>query len=152
MGELTSIYKTGATVVFVTGSIPEAVSFSHHVVRSCPSRVATVIDVELGQRDEATREATDFFKKITEVREALRGLDVVGRTRCGVSRTDDLVAPRPHPSCRRRLRTWRWQWFVIAHDIKPYLLPKPSLAPDQRQPVRDRQGGPQHPRRAPASA
>jgi NitT/TauT family transport system ATP-binding protein len=41
-----------------------------------PGRITVVIDVELGQRDEDTREATDFFKKITEVREALRGHEV----------------------------------------------------------------------------
>ena len=79
--ELTTICaETGATVVFVTHSIPEAVYLSDRVVVMSrrPGRITTVIDVELGQRDEDTREATDFFKKITEVREALRGLDVVG--------------------------------------------------------------------------
>ena len=45
---------------------------------------APIIDVELGERDEDTREATEFFKKITEVREALRGV--------GGSGPDDLIA------------------------------------------------------------
>ena len=31
-----------------------------------------MIDVDLGPRDDDTREASEFFKKITEVREALR--------------------------------------------------------------------------------
>jgi NitT/TauT family transport system ATP-binding protein len=79
--ELTGICaETGATVVFVTHSIPEAVYLSDRVVVMSrrPGRITVVIDVELGQRDEDTREATDFFKKITEVREALRGMEVVG--------------------------------------------------------------------------
>ena len=31
--------------------------------------------MDLGARTEDTREATEFFKKITEVREALRGVE-----------------------------------------------------------------------------
>jgi len=42
-----------------------------------PGRIAHVVDVELGShRDVDTREDVVFFKKITEVREALRGHDV----------------------------------------------------------------------------
>ena len=42
-----------------------------------PGRITHVVDVELGtRRDLDTREDAAFFKKITEVREALRGLDV----------------------------------------------------------------------------
>ena len=76
---------TGATVVFVTHSIPEAVYLSDRVVVMSrrPGRIRAVIDVELGQRDEDTREASDFFKKITEVREALRGIEGSG--------PDDLI-------------------------------------------------------------
>jgi NitT/TauT family transport system ATP-binding protein len=78
--ELTRICgETEATVVFVTHSIPEAVYLSDRVVVMSPrpGRITTVIDVELGTRDEDTREATEFFKKITEVREALRGLGAI---------------------------------------------------------------------------
>jgi len=63
------------TVVFVTPSIPEAVYLSNRVVvmSARPGRITDVIDVDLGRdRDEDTREDDAFFKKITEVREALR--------------------------------------------------------------------------------
>jgi NitT/TauT family transport system ATP-binding protein len=71
---------TGKTVVFVTHSIPEAVYLSDRVVVMSPrpGRITSVIDVGLGDRSEDTREATEFFKKITEVREALRGAEVSG--------------------------------------------------------------------------
>jgi NitT/TauT family transport system ATP-binding protein len=66
---------TGTTVLFVTHSIPEAVYLSDRVVVMSPrpGRIAAVIDVDLGARNDDTREAGEFFKKITEVREALRG-------------------------------------------------------------------------------
>ena len=76
--ELIRICATmGATVVFVTHSIPEAVFLSNRVVVMSPrpGRVAAVIGVELGRRDEDTREASAFFAKVTEVREALRGFE-----------------------------------------------------------------------------
>ncbi len=63
------------TVVFVTHSIPEAVYLANRVVvmSARPGRITDVIDVDLGRdRDEDTREDDSFFKKITEVREALR--------------------------------------------------------------------------------
>ena len=66
------------TVVFVTHSIPEAVYLANRVVvmSARPGRITDVIDVDLGAtRDEDTREDDAFFKKITEVREALRGAD-----------------------------------------------------------------------------
>jgi NitT/TauT family transport system ATP-binding protein len=78
--ELTRICtETDATVVFVTHSIPEAVYLSDRVavMSPRPGRITTVIDVDLGTRDEDTREATEFFKKITEVREALRSLGAI---------------------------------------------------------------------------
>lgn len=67
--------ETATTVVFVTHSIPEAVYLSDRVVvmSARPGRIAAIIDVTLGERGEATRESTQFFGKITEVREALRG-------------------------------------------------------------------------------
>lgn len=64
------------TVVFVTHSIPEAVYLSDRVVVMSPrpGRITELIDVDLGSdRDEDTREDDVFYKKITEVREALRG-------------------------------------------------------------------------------
>jgi NitT/TauT family transport system ATP-binding protein len=66
---------TGTTVIFVTHSIPEAVFLANRVVvmSARPGRVAAIVEVDLGQRTEDTRESTEFFKKITEVREALRG-------------------------------------------------------------------------------
>jgi NitT/TauT family transport system ATP-binding protein len=73
--------ETSTTVVFVTHSIPEAVFLSTRVVVMSPrpGRITDVIDVDLGtHRDVETREADAFFKKITEVREALRGIDTTG--------------------------------------------------------------------------
>jgi NitT/TauT family transport system ATP-binding protein len=63
--------------VFVTHSIPEAVYLSDRVVvmSARPGRITSVIEVDLGSRTDDTREATEFFKKITEVREALRGVE-----------------------------------------------------------------------------
>ena len=69
------------TVVFVTHSIPEAVYLSNRVVVMSPrpGRITDVIDVQLGaDRDEDTREDDLFYKKITEVREALRRVEGPG--------------------------------------------------------------------------
>jgi NitT/TauT family transport system ATP-binding protein len=67
--------ETGAAVVFVTHSIPEAVYLSDRVVVMSPrpGRITHVVDVALGTRDEDVRESERFFAAITEVREALRG-------------------------------------------------------------------------------
>ena len=67
--------ETEASVAFVTHSIPEAVYLSDRVVvmSARPGRVTHVVDVDLGERTEDTREAPEFFAKVTEVREALRG-------------------------------------------------------------------------------
>jgi NitT/TauT family transport system ATP-binding protein len=69
--------------VFVTHSIPEAVYLSDRVVVMSPrpGRIAAIVDVVLGERTEDTREATAFFAKITEVREALRGIELAQRAR-----------------------------------------------------------------------
>lgn len=71
--------ETHTTVVFVTHSIPEAVYLSTRVVVMSPrpGRITDVIPVGLGEaRDDDTREADGFYKKITEVREALRGIEL----------------------------------------------------------------------------
>ena len=75
--------ETSTTVVFVTHSIPEAVYLSTRVVVMSPrpGRITDVIDVDLGpRRDVDTREDPAFFKKITEVREALRGRERTSRS------------------------------------------------------------------------
>ncbi len=71
--------KTGITIVFVTHSIPEAVFLSTRVVVMSPrpGRVADIIQIDLAQpRDDSTREDERFYDKLTEVREALRGVEV----------------------------------------------------------------------------
>jgi NitT/TauT family transport system ATP-binding protein len=68
--------ETGTTVVFVTHSIPEAVYLADRVVVMSPrpGRITATVDVGLGRdRSELTREASQFFDRVTEVREALRG-------------------------------------------------------------------------------
>lgn len=76
--ELLRIWKnTNTTVVFVTHSVPEAVYLSTRVVVMSPrpGQIATVIDVDLGGRDEFTRDAVDFHKAVTQVRSALRAVE-----------------------------------------------------------------------------
>ena len=70
---------THTSVVFVTHSIPEAVYLSTRVVvmSAGPGRITDVVNVDLGRgRSEDTREDDSFYKKIIEVREALRGGDL----------------------------------------------------------------------------
>jgi len=73
--ELLDIWKkTGKTIIFVTHSIPEAVFLSERVIVMSPrpGKIAADIPIDLGERVFQTREATEFFERITEVREALR--------------------------------------------------------------------------------
>ncbi|MBH0130338.1 ABC transporter ATP-binding protein [Salinibacterium sp. NK8237] len=72
---------TGAAVVFVTHSIPEAVFLSDRVVVMSPrpGRISDIIPMRLDaadgreERDDDLREASSFFEMVTEVREALHG-------------------------------------------------------------------------------
>ncbi|MBD7958236.1 ABC transporter ATP-binding protein [Microbacterium sp. Sa4CUA7] len=68
--------ETGAAVVFVTHSIPEAVFLSDRVVVMSPrpGRITTVVPTALGVRDEALRESPAYFERVTAVREALHGM------------------------------------------------------------------------------
>lgn len=83
--ELLSICRaSGTTVVFVTHSIPEAVYLSNRVVVMSPrpGRVTEIVDVSIeGERNDATRDNTAFFKGITAVREALRGVEMSDHVR-----------------------------------------------------------------------
>lgn len=78
--------ETGAAVVFVTHSIPEAVFLSDRVVVMSPrpGRVSGIVTTGIPRsvaRDEALREASVFFEKVTEVREALHGVPVAKAAR-----------------------------------------------------------------------
>lgn len=78
--ELMRIWQqTRTTVVFVTHSIPEAVFLSTRVVVMSPrpGTVVGVVDIDLPQpRQFDTREHPQFFVKLNEVRETLRGAGV----------------------------------------------------------------------------
>lgn len=70
--------ETGAAVVFVTHSIPEAVYLSDRVMVMSPrpGRITDAVDVRLGgaaERGDDLREDTAFFAAVTAVREALHG-------------------------------------------------------------------------------
>ncbi|WP_395638711.1 ABC transporter ATP-binding protein [Pseudolysinimonas sp.] len=71
--------ETGAAVVFVTHSIPEAVYLADRVVVMSPrpGRITEVVDIPFGaSRAESLRESPEFFAKVTAVREALHGTPV----------------------------------------------------------------------------
>jgi NitT/TauT family transport system ATP-binding protein len=67
--------ETGKSIMFVTHSIPEAVYLSDRVVVMSPrpGRITDIVDVQLGERNEDTRESEAYFESVTAVREALRG-------------------------------------------------------------------------------
>jgi NitT/TauT family transport system ATP-binding protein len=79
--------ETGAAVIFVTHSIPEAVFLSERVVVMSPrpGRIADIVSVNLGARTDDTREAPHFYAAITQVREALRGRPVPETVEVGVT-------------------------------------------------------------------
>ncbi|MGV8858290.1 ABC transporter ATP-binding protein [Rhodoglobus sp.] len=72
---------TGAAVVFVTHSIPEAVFLSDRVVVMSPrpGRISQIVPMQLNaidgrqERSDDLREESSFFEMVTEVREALHG-------------------------------------------------------------------------------
>ncbi|MFN8222709.1 MAG: ABC transporter ATP-binding protein [Gaiellales bacterium] len=73
--------ETGSTVIFVTHSISEAVFLSTRVVVMSPrpGRIAGVVPIDLPQpRGVATREDPRFFELVTQVREALHGVEAPG--------------------------------------------------------------------------
>ena len=90
--------ETGAAVVFVTHSIPEAVYLSNRVVVMSPrpGRIREVLDVGLGSsgsRDDALREDADFFAVVSSVRESLHG-----------GEADSAAGTRPEPRSAARPR------------------------------------------------
>jgi NitT/TauT family transport system ATP-binding protein len=89
--------ETGAAVVFVTHSIPEAVFLSDRVVVMSPrpGRITDVVDVPLAARNEDVREAPAFYATVTAVREALRGRPVpAGGAAAATSATEPAIEPR----------------------------------------------------------
>ena len=76
--ELLRIWReTHTTVVFVTHSVSEAAFLSNRVVvlSPRPGRIHSVVDVDLGERSDDTRQDPAFFAKATEIREALRAVE-----------------------------------------------------------------------------
>lgn len=71
------VAELDTTVVFVTHSISEAAFLSDRVVvlSPRPGRIHSVVEVRLGTRTADVREHPEFFKKATEIREALRAVE-----------------------------------------------------------------------------
>jgi NitT/TauT family transport system ATP-binding protein len=96
--ELLKIWdRTGTTIVFVTHSIAEAVFLSTRVVVMSPrpGRISAVIDIDLPrERTTDTREMDQYFRLVTEVREALRGDERRAREAASVDAEDELAARR----------------------------------------------------------
>lgn len=74
---LAIVAELDTTVVFVTHSISEAAFLSDRVVvlSPRPGRIHSIIDVPLGSRTAEVRENAEFFKKATQIREALRAVE-----------------------------------------------------------------------------
>src|SRR5690606_34813395 len=76
---------TGAAVIFVTHSTPDAVFISDRVVVMSPrpGRIVEVLATGFGDvaRDDSLRESPDFFARVTAVREALHGTPVASAGR-----------------------------------------------------------------------
>ncbi|WP_457100439.1 ABC transporter ATP-binding protein [Microbacterium sp. P5_E9] len=73
--------ETGAAVVFVTHSIPEAVFLSDRVVVMSPrpGRIREILDMGLrSDRTAELREDAAFFERVSAVREALHGAPQTG--------------------------------------------------------------------------
>ena len=73
--------RIGTTIIFVTHSIPEAVFLSTRVVvmSARPGRISKIVPIDLPRtRDVETREMERYFELVTEVREALRGIEASG--------------------------------------------------------------------------
>ena len=71
--------ESGAAVVFVTHSIPEAVFLSDRVVVMSPrpGRITEILSTGFGtEREESLRESPAYFERVTAVREALHGIPV----------------------------------------------------------------------------
>lgn len=87
--ELLGIWaRTSTTIIFVTHSIPEAVFLSTRVVvmSARPGRISRIVPIGLPRvRGVETREMERYFSLVTEVREALRGIEA-DATRSGDSR------------------------------------------------------------------
>ena len=72
--------ESGAAVILVTHSIPEAAFLSDRVVVMSPrpGRIVDVVDVGLGDQKERTEdlgEASGFFEAVKRIREALHGVE-----------------------------------------------------------------------------
>ncbi len=75
--ELLRIWSaTETTIIFVTHSVPEAVFLSTRVLVMSPrpGRLAEAVAIDIGNRDELTRQSREFFSAVAEVRTALRAV------------------------------------------------------------------------------